>query len=559
MQEKLRRSGVRSLGPLVDITNYVLLELGQPMHAFDLDKLRDGIGVRWSREGEELALLNGETAKLDGDTLLITDGDVPVAMAGIIGGDSTAVGDDTTNIFLESAFFAPVAIAGRARRYGLHTDASHRFERGVDPQQQRRAIERATQLLIEIAGGKAGPIVEALDQQQLPTSATVLLRRQRIELVLGIPMEDGEIVDILQRLGMDVVAVDGGWQVAAPSYRFDINIEEDLLEELARIHGYENLPNTRSHAEQAVRPRSERTNSAVRIANCLVDIDYQEAITYSFVDPKLQAMLDPDFEPIPLANPISSDMAVMRTSLWPGLVAAATYNLNRQQDRVRLFETGLRFRKAGDTTVQEAMIAGVCSGPIDVERWDGERHGVDFFDAKADVEVLLSLTGDASAFAFEVAEHPALHPGQSARIMKQGEVVGWLGALHPSHSSDLDVKQPIYLFELSLSSIQTRKMPVFSEISKFPAIRRDLALVVAEEISAQQLIDCMRSTETKWLRDLQLFDIYRGKGVASGKKSIALGLTLQNPSRTLTDTEVDKIIQDILQKLRDELEADLRN
>ncbi len=559
MQEKLRRCGVRSLGPLVDITNYVLLELGQPMHAFDLAKLKTDIGVRWSRAGEKLALLNGETVTLDGDTLLIIDGDLPVARAGIIGGDETAVGDETTAVFFESAFFAPEAIAGRARRYGLHTDASHRFERGVDPAGQLRAIERATQLLIDIAGGEAGPIVEAKSEAHLPGTRTIQLRRARIARVLGVALPDGDVVEILQRLGMEIEANSEGWTVRSPAYRFDVALEEDLIEELARIHGYDNLPVSRSHAEQEIKPNSESGIRVSRLATALIDRDYQEAITYSFVDPRLQSLLDPEHEPIPLANPISSDMAVMRTSLWPGLVGTVLHNQKRQQDRVRLFETGLRFRRSDGKVVQQRMIAGACSGPLLAQSWDGANRPVDFYDIKGDVEALLALTAQASDYGFVADSHPALHPGQSARIVRNGGTVGWIGQMHPSLSDSLDSRQPVYLFELELSSIDRRRMPEFREISRFPAIRRDLAVVVDEKTPVEQLVTTLRDAETKWLQDVQLFDIYRGKGVESGKKSVALGLTLQNSSRTLTDSEVDTIIMGMLERLRSVHNAVLRD
>ena len=414
MQERLRRSGIRSLGPLVDVTNYVLLELGQPMHAFDLNELQGGIRVRRAESGEKLVLLDGSELELDKEVLMITDHAKPVAMAGIMGGEHSGCSDTTTDVFLEAAFFTPETIAGRGRRFGLHTDASHRFERGVDPTLQRDGMERATRLLMDICGGAAGPIIEAVSQEHLPKRGAVTLRRERLKRVLGLELPDSEVNEILDRLGFAPQATDEGWTITAPGYRFDIAIEEDLIEEVGRIHGYEEVPETTPRGSLEMRPLPEGRIEEADCKRVLVERGYQEAITYSFVDPELQRLLDPDLEPVALANPISTDMAVMRTTLWPGLLQAVAYNAKRQQTRVRLFETGLRFRMEGEELQQRETLAGVVAGGVVPEQWGSGQAGADFFDLKSDVEAILGLTGDPKGFIFNPAsQHPALHPGKA--------------------------------------------------------------------------------------------------------------------------------------------------
>jgi len=558
MQERLRRSGIRSLGPLVDVTNYVMLELGQPMHAFDLSRLTGGIVVRWAEVGEKLLLLDGREVELAPETLVIADHAQAVAIAGVMGGELSGITDDTDTLFLESAFFSPTIIAGRARRYGMHTDASHRFERGVDSQLQRRAMERATTLLLDIVGGRPGPVVEAVAEEHLPVAATVPLRRDRIQRLLGIEIPPADIEDILSRLGMALSTTDAGWEVSAPSYRFDIAIEADLIEELARVHGYNHVPSTRSHAAMTILPEPERRADTIRAGNVLVGRGYQEAITFSFVDPAVQAELDPDQAPIALANPISADMAVMRTTLWTGLLGAVAHNQRRQQPRVRLFETGLRFIQGADEIIQEPMVSGVACGAADSEQWGEAGREIDFFDVKADVEAILGLTGSCDDFIFTAEKRPALHPGQSARIMRGETDIGWVGSLSPQVAQKMGLKGRILLFELSLSALGQGQVPSYAALSKFPAIRRDLAVVVDANITAQQLFDTVREAAGEWLSDLQLFDIYSGKGIDSNRKSLALGLTLQHPSRTLKDDEVDNVVDEVIQRLQRDLGADLR-
>ena len=558
MQERLRRSGIRSLGPLVDVTNYVLLELGQPMHAFDLAKLRGPIRVRRGNAGEKLELLNETTIEVDGETLVIADDRGPVALAGIMGGSETAVDDRTDTIFLESAFFTPETIAGRARRYGLHTDSSHRFERGVSPDLQRRAVERATALLLDIVGGEPGPVVEAGDASHLLVRSAVTLRQARLSRVLGVDIPADEVTEILQRLGMDVVAEEGLWSVTPPPFRFDIAMEEDLIEEVGRIYGYNRLPSAPPGGGPSMGSVREARVGTAAVRAALTQRGYHEAITYSFVDPKLQSTLDPDGEGIALANPISADMSVMRTGLWPGLVQALRYNVNRQQPRVRLFEIGLRFRGEATNIKQERVLGGAIYGSAAPEQWGERGRPVDFYDIKGDVEALLAL-GDAASFGFEAASHPALHPGQSARILRDGEPVGWLGSLHPTVERSLELPGRTFVFEVQLAALEQGQVPKFGELSKFPAIRRDLAIVLDESVAAEQVLSCVTASAPETLIDLKLFDVYQGEGIDSGRKSLALGLTLQANYRTLTDSEVDAAIEKIVQALNAQLGATLRD
>lgn len=558
LQERLRRSGLRSLGPAVDVTNYVLLELGQPLHAFDLAKLQGTIRVRMARTGEALTLLDGQTIELRDDSLVIADDREALALAGIMGGQGSAVTESTQDIFLECAFFAPEAIAGKARSYGLHTDSSHRFERGVDHSLQTRAIERATALLVEIAGGDAGPVSEVCSDAHLPQRQTVVLRRQQIKRLLGATIADGDVADILQRLGMQVAAQEGGWRVTPPSFRFDINIEADLIEEVGRIHGYNRLPSSRFQGALAMHAEPEGRRELKDLRRILVSRGYQEAITYSFVDPDMQALITPEDEAIRLANPLSSEMSVMRTSLWTGLLKTLVYNQNRQQARIRLFESGLRFVRQGDDIVQERMISGIAAGGVDPEQWGKLRSNVDFYDLKGDVEALIALTAD-SGFSFTADSHPALHPGQCARLGRHGEAIGWLGALNPALVKHLGLNGPAYLFEIKLDAITTTAVPAFAELSRYPSIRRDLAIVVGKNVPAQSVSACIRDAAKPHLVNLELFDVYEGEHIESDKKSLALGLILQDQTRTLIDSDVEAVVSRVLDKLKQELDAILRS
>ena len=559
MQERLRRSGVRSISPVVDVTNYVMLELGQPMHAFDLNKLSGGIQVRFANSDEQVTLLNDEMIKLTSDTLVIADQNGPLALAGVMGGNDSAVEDETVDLFLESAFFDPNVIAGKARSYGLHTDSSHRFERGVDYELPRRAMERATQLLKEIVGGEVGPVIETLSEAHLPKRAPITLRATRLKRLLGVELAKGDVSEILTRLGMKTeCSANDEWCAVAPSFRFDISIEADLIEELARIFGYDNIPGIPPVARLQINAPSETEVTPQRIRELFVDRDYQEAITYSFVDEAQQLRLNPDATAIKLANPISADMSVMRSTLWTGLLQALSYNQNRQQKRIRFFEIGVRFCGELKERKEEKVIAGLVCGSQSAEQWGQKSREIDFFDLKADVEALLALA-PGQTFTFNAEAHPALHPGQSAVISDEnGAACGYVGLLHPEISKKMGLEGNTFLFEISYESIAKRALPAFHELSKFPAVRRDIAVIVDENVSSQSIRDCIKTAAGELLQDLQLFDVYQGKGVDSGRKSIALGLTLQEFSRTLTDSEIDGVVVEVLSSLNKNLGATLR-
>ncbi|MFC6301864.1 phenylalanine--tRNA ligase subunit beta [Pseudomonas sp. CCM 7893] len=559
MVERLRRAEVRSIDAAVDITNYVMLELGQPLHAFDLAEINGGIRVRMAEEGEKLVLLDGQEVTLRSDTLVIADHSRALAIAGVMGGEHSGVSATTRDIFLESAFFDQIAVAGKARSYGLHTDASHRYERGVDWKLAREAMERATGLLLEITGGEAGPIIETVSEQHLPSIAPITLRAQRVEQMLGLVIEPAEIERLLSALGLGISADGAGqWRVEVPSHRFDISLEVDLIEELARLYGYNRLPVRYPQARLAPQPKAEARAHLPELRRLLVARGYQEAVTYSFIDPKQFELFNPGVEPLLLANPISNDMAAMRSSLWPGLVKALSHNLNRQQDRVRMFESGLRFVGQLEGLKQEPMLAGVVCGSRLPEGWAQGRDVVDFFDVKADVEAVLGFAGALDAFTFAPGSHPALHPGQTARIERDGRLVGFVGAIHPELSKTLGLDRPVFVFELVLAEVASGKMPKFSELSRFPEVRRDLALIADREVAASAVLDVIRENAGEWLTDLRLFDVYQGKGIDPHRKSLAVGLTWQHPSRTLNDDEVNTTTQNILTSLEQRLNATLR-
>ncbi len=555
MVERLRRSGIRSLGAAVDITNYVMIELGQPMHAFDLEQLQGRINVRYANAGEPITLLDGKCIELDSSTLVIADDSRPLALAGIMGGENSGVTEATRSIFLESAYFAREIIAGKARAYGLHTDSSHRFERGVDPQLQIHAIDRATELVLEICGGDVGPVTEVTTEAHPRDRTPIDLRSRRIGRVLGIELDKDEIPDILERLGMEVKSFNGNWMVKPPSFRFDIEIEADLLEELVRIHGYNNIPRTQPKYHATMREMSESRQTTTRLRQALLDRGYYEAITYSFVDPALQAVLDPAREAVKLSNPLSSEMSVMRTTIWPGLLQAVRHNLNRQQSRVRLFETGQVFLQGETGLAQVDRISGAICGSINDEQWAENARAVDFYDLKSDVDALF---GAEAAIEYRAETHPALHPGQSAAIYRDSSVIGWIGALHPRVAAELELSQTVYVFELDLEAVRQLHLPSFRPLSKFPEVRRDLAILIDENISAQAIEDCIRNASSKILQEIRLFDIYTGKGVGEGLKSVAFGLILQDFSRTLTDQDIDSELESIVDALNQNFAATLR-
>ena len=558
MVERLRRSDVRAIDPAVDVTNYVMLELGQPLHAFDLAEIKGGVRVRMAEAGEKLVLLDGQEVTLRPDTLVIADHERALAIAGVMGGEHSGVAAGTRDLFLESAFFDTIAIAGKARSYGLHTDASHRFERGVDSQLAREAMERATALLLEIVGGEPGPIVEVVSQADLPCVVPVTLRAERIEQMLGLELPDAEVERLLTALGLKVASGAGQWQVEIPSHRFDLSIEVDLIEELARLYGYNRLPVRYPQARLAPQPQSEARAELGHLRRLLVARGYQEAVTFSFIDPKWFELFHPGVQPLTLANPISADLAAMRASLWPGLVKALEHNLNRQQTRVRLFESGLRFVGQLEGLKQEPMLAGVICGSRQPEGWANGREAVDFYDLKADVEALLNFAGAGGEFTFVAGEHAALHPGQTARIERNGQLVGFMGALHPELAGVLGLDQPVFLFELVLAEVATGVLPQFRELSRFPEVRRDLALLVAREVPAESLLADIRAQAGEYLTDLRLFDVYQGKGIDPLSKSVAVGLTWQHPSRTLNDEEVNENLQRIIASLGERFQATLR-
>lgn len=559
MRERLRRSGIRSIDPVVDVTNYVMLELGQPMHAFDLAQLSDRIVVRYAEPGEQLTLLDDSTLTLARQDLVIADQNKALALAGIMGGQHSGCHLNTQDIFLEVAYFDPIAMAGRARAHGLHTDSSHRFERGVDFKLQHQAMARATALLLEIAGGQPGPINEAVSEADLPTRTPVILRKDRLAQLLAVRLEDANVADILTRLGLIVTDKGDHWYTEVPSYRFDITLEVDLIEEVARVYGYDNLPVTAPRSEMRMQGQQESLRPLRRLREQLVANGYQEAVTYSFIDPKWSTLFDPEHPPIPLANPISADLAVMRTSLLPGLVKALLHNQKRQQPRVRLFETGLRFIRDGEQTEQTPMLSVLASGNRLPESWHGQEAPVDFYDLKGDLESILEATGQVDRFSFETAEHPALHPGQSARILKDDQTVGWIGALHPALCQTLEIKGRPLVFEITLEAIQERQVTHFEGISKYPEMRRDLAVLVEASLPVAKLLDVVRQSTDETLVDLRLFDVYQGQGVPEGQKSLALGLTWQHPSRTLTDDEINAQVEAVVTSLQERFAATLRS
>jgi phenylalanyl-tRNA synthetase beta chain len=559
MRERLRRAGLRPLGAIVDVTNYVMLELGQPMHAYDLREIEGGIVVRRANAGEALRLLDGREVTLDESVLVVADRAKSLGLAGVMGGEHSGIAAGTTDVVLEVAFFRPEAIAGRGRRFGLVTDASQRFERGVDPTLQERAIERATELLLACAGGVPGPATVTESPPDLPQRGSVAFRPARARRVIGADIADAEMRGILRRLGMEPEEPGDTWRVSAPSWRFDIAIEEDLIEEVARVHGFERIPETDPATPLAIPDISEGRVTPESMSDLLVQRGYFEAITYSFVDPALQALLCPGEEALALANPISADLAQMRVSLWPGLVRALVENQRRQQGRVRLFEVGRKFCLDQGALSEVGAIAGIAAGPTLPEQWGAPASPVDFYDVRSDVDALLRQSGTASSFSFVPARHAALHPGQTARVLRDGTPVGWIGRLHPEVERQLDLTYSAVVFEIETDSGLAAVLPRYAEISRFPAVRRDLAVVVAEAIPVQALLDVVRRSAGALLTGLVVFDIYRGKGITEGFKSVAIGLNLQDISRTLTDVETDAVVARVVADLQREHSATIRD
>jgi phenylalanyl-tRNA synthetase beta chain len=554
--ERLRRADIRSINVVVDLTNYVMLETGQPMHAFDNDKLSGDIVVRFARDNEELTLLDGEQCRVQEQTLLITDDSGAIALAGIMGGLDTAVSDTTQNLFLESAYFDPEVIAGRARTYGLHTDASHRYERGVDFELQEKALERLAELIIRYCGGSAGPVVTVAEPAHLPSRLPVTLDLSTVSRVLGIEIEAARIRQILTQLELGLKETGKGFEVSVPSFRFDIAIEADLIEEIARIYGYNNIPGTPPVAGLSMYGGNDDDKLAA-LQQCLLNRAYHEVITYSFVDKELQEKVLGETVAIPLLNPISSELGVMRCSLLPGLLGSLAYNHNRQQDRIRLFECGRVFVTTGELQ-QELMLSGLIFGNILEKQWDKINSSSDIYDIKSDVEALVQAGTGPVELEYRVNQHPALHPGQSAEIFLENQSIGIIGALHPVLLKEFDLTQQAYVFELSLSAISVKKPLKFTKISKFPTVKRDISLLIDAQVPVQKVRKLIESEAFPLLNNLELFDLYQGEGIDIEKKSLALGLTFQASSSTLTEEEVETVMKTILMALNSEFGATLR-
>jgi phenylalanyl-tRNA synthetase beta chain len=558
LAERLRRSGLRPISAMVDIANYVMLELGQPLHAFDNDTLQGDIVVRHARAGETLKLLDGSTAKLDEGFVLIADEHKPLAVAGVMGGFDSRVTDTTRNIFLESAHFAPAAIMGRARKLGLHTDASHRFERGVDPELPRRALERATELVLAIAGGNAGPVLVAEHVADLPKPAAVTLRRARLKRVLGVDVADVEVARIFTALGMRVETHAEGWRITAPSSRFDIEREEDLIEEVARIFGYDNIPTHSPAGALALAIEPEARINELALREQLAARGYYEAVNLSFLSAELLARWGFTERLVPLANPLSADLAIMRPSLLPGLIEALRHNRARQQERVRMFELARVFA-AGDPPVETPSVAIVASGNARAEQWGEPSRQLDFHDLKGDLDALIAWGGEPQRWSVHADGLPVwLHPGRGARVARDGETVGYLGALHPQLARTLDLGADVHVLELTLEPLLARRLPLASPVPRFPAVRRDIAMDLPEEINWSQIEQTVRGSLGLRLQELRLFDRYSGKGVEAGRKSLAMGLILQDASRTLTDDDADRCVREAVAALEQTCKAKLR-
>ncbi len=552
MVKRLERSGLRSISAVVDITNYVLLQLGQPMHAFDAVKLTGDVAVRFAKENEPLSLLNEQSIALKVDDLVIADANGAIALAGIMGGRTTAVSNTTTDIFLESAFFVPSVIAGKARRLGLSTDSSYRFERGVDFGKTRDAIEYATTLVQQICGGLAGQVTEVIGT--LPTRKPVKLRLARLTSVLGIPFSQDTVAQLLTRLDFTFTTADAEFTVTPPSYRFDIAIEEDLIEEIARLHGYDHIPATAPIASLNMLAASETTLHQNTLRDRLVAAGYQEVVNYSFVDESWERDLLGNAAPIQLKNPIASNLSVMRTGLWGGLLDTLTYNLNRKQERAFLFEVGAVYHQQAAAYIEETRISGLAYGSAKPEQWAADSADIDFCEVKAHVDALVG-----SGVSYEKAEHTTLHPGQTARILLNGKAIGWLGKLHPKWQQHYSLTKSAFLFELDVAAILNRQVHVYQEVSKLLPVRRDLAVVMDENITVQTVLDTIKNTKIPLILDVALFDLYQGKGIAENKKSLALSVLMHDTQKTLTDSDADTVIANLLQLLQSKFDAMLRN
>jgi phenylalanyl-tRNA synthetase beta chain len=552
IQERLRRSGIRCISPIVDVMNYVMLELGQPMHAFDLQEIIDEIIVRDAKEGEELTLLDGQTCKLHPETLVIADKKKPLAIAGVMGGLDSGVTLLTKDIFLESAYFSVESIARSCRRYVLQSESSFRFERGIDPLLQAQAIERATELLLEIVGGEPGPVVDITHEKYLPQAKKIILRIARMQQILGLEIPEKDVETILTSLGFGLKKLKDSFEVVVPARRSDINVEVDLIEEVMRLYGYDKLPSKKASAMLTMNVKKDDTLDLSDIRHALLHSGYHEVITYSFVDKKLQNILDPAQTPKELINPITAEMNVMRTNLWPGLIQTLVYNLNRQQSRVRIFETGLRF--IGNE--QQNVLSGLIHGPVFPLQWGTKAESADFFDLKGDIENILKLGKATDEFHFKNSHHPVLHPGQSTDIYRNDQCIGVMGALHPEVTQTLGLPENTFIFELVVDLFSKKSILQYKEISKFPEIRRDIAIFVDQTVPSQAIQDTIEDVGEELLKDVIVFDVYHQGN--DNRKSIALALTLQHNSRTLVDEEVTDVVERIVVTLKQRFAAELR-
>ena len=559
MTERLRRAGLRSIHPVVDVTNYVMLELGQPMHAFDLQKIKGDIVARFSRANETLELLDGQSVTLNDKVLVIADEEKPLAMAGVMGGANSAVEEHTTDIFLESAYFNPLTIAGVARSFGLFTDSSQRFERGVDPELQTLALERATALLVDIVGGKVGPVTSVSEKAHLPSKNEVLFNPAKVKQLTGVSIAADEMAKILQNLGMVVEQNSSEWTVSIPSHRFDIRLDVDLVEEIIRLYGYDKIKGDKMVTAVQAGAINPFEALAMRISQLFTARGYHETISYSFVDPELQQALYPEVKTMQLLNPISSELSEMRAGMWPGLLASMVYNIHRQQTAIKLFENGVIFDLEKGSLQEHPCVAGLLAGEQGAMNWAEKTAKFDFYDLKGDLEALFDAL-NLKEVSFTAAEHTALHPGKSSLIKINGQTAGWCGVLHPRIADALDLSEEVILFELRLTALFNEETIRYQQISKFPQIRRDLSLLVDNEVSAAQIEASVRQVvSSDWLKAFDIFDVYTGETIPEGKKSLAIALTLQDDKRTLIDSEINAIISAILKKLNEEFSIILRD
>jgi phenylalanyl-tRNA synthetase beta chain len=552
MKQRLERSGIRPISAVVDVTNYVMLEQGQPLHAYDDARLEGDVVVRFPRNGEQLTLLNGQVIDLDASLLLVTDDKKPLGLAGIMGGEHSGIGDQTSTVFLEGAFWNPAVIQGKARQLGFVTDAGYRFERGVDFQASPEAVDRATALILELCGGQAGPLVDV--RGDLPERKPIRVRSARIERILGVAIPQSELATIFTNLGLNPQRDGDDFIVTPPSYRFDLALEADLIEEAARLYGFDRIQATSAVHPQAMLPAVEAARPIAQLRQRMVDRDYQEVITFSFVNSAWEQALRSDPPPVKVLNPIASHLDVMRTSLLGGLLDTLRTNLNRKAERVRIFEIGRCFQRDGERLVQPVRVGGLAFGPVDPPQWDGGKRASDFFDVKGDLQALaepLVLTTVAAA-------HPALHPGRSARILVGGRAVGWLGELHPRLTREFDLSRAPTVFELDCDALMAQPVPVARAVSKLPLVRRDIAVVVDEALPADIVLAALDATKSPQVEQISLFDVYKGPGVEQGKKSLAILVLIQDTARTLTDAEIDATVGVLLRELEKRFNATLR-